>query len=228
MMCNVSYGKPRRHPMKPSLLVVAALTATAAVSGPLPQDGTKPSAFDQPHLEQLVAPIALYPDALLTQILMASTYPLEIVQADRWVAKNPDLKGTELEEALKTQDWDPSVEALCGFPTVLKQMSENLDWTRDLGDAFLGQKAELMDTVQTMRKKALDAGALKTTEQQKVVQEDGAVAIEPAQPDVVYVPAYSPTVVYGPGWYYPYWYYPYWYYPPPPGAGFVSFGVGYF
>ena len=101
---------------------------------------------------------------------MASTYPLEIVEAARWVQKNPSLKGKALEEALKSQDWDPSVKSLCGFPAVLKQMNDNLDWTQDLGDAFLGQKEELMDTVQTMRKKALEAGNLKSSEQQKVTR----------------------------------------------------------
>jgi hypothetical protein len=183
--------------------------------------------FTRAQLEQLVAPIALHPDTLLTQILSASTYPLEIVQAQRWVDRNPELKGAALEEALKTQEWDPSVKALCGFPPVLKQMSENLDWTRDLGDAFLGQKTELMDTVQRMRKRALDSGNLKTTEQQKVVQDEGTIVIEPVSPAIIYVPAYSPLVVYGPGWYYPYWYYPYGYYPPPHGGGYVSFGIGF-
>lgn len=187
----------------------------------------KQEKFSQAQLEQLVAPIALHPDPLLTQILSASTYPIEIVQAQRWVERNSELKGAELEQALKAQDWDPSVKALCGFPTVLKQMSDNLDWTRDLGDAFLGQKNELMDTVQTLRKRALDSGNLRTTTQQKVLRTDGSIVIEPVSPEVVYVPAYSPLVVYGPGWYYPYWYYPYWYYPPPAGGGFVSFGIGF-
>jgi hypothetical protein len=209
-----------------ALLALAAQEAQPAQSAQ--PDQSPATAFTQERLEQLVAPIALYPDALLTQILMASTYPLEIVEADRWVDRNPGLKGTALEEALKTEEWDASVKVLCGFPTVLKKMSDQLDWTRDLGDAFLAQKADVMDTVQRMRKKALDAGSLKSTEQQKVVQDEGAVVIEPAAPDVVYVPAYSPLVVYGPGWYYPTWYYPYWYYPPPPGGGFISFGFGFF
>jgi hypothetical protein len=109
-------------------------------------DAAKPEAkFDAAHLEQIVAPIALYPDGLLSQILMSSTYPLEIVEAARWMAKNPSLKEKTLEDALKSQDWDASVKSLCGFQSVLKQMNENLDWTQDLGDAFLGQKAELMD-----------------------------------------------------------------------------------
>jgi len=211
-----------------AFLALAAQDAQPVQPGQPQSDQSAPSTFTTERLEQLVAPIALYPDALLTQILMASTYPLEIVQAERWVEANPGLKGTALEEALKAEDWDPSVKVLCGLPTVLKKMNDELDWTRDLGDAFLSQKADVMDTVQRMRKKALDAGSLKTTEQQKVTQDQDVVVIEPASPDVVYVPSYSPLVVYGPGWYYPYWYYPYWYYPPPPGAGFVSFGFGFF
>lgn len=185
-----------------------------------------PKTFATEQLEQLAAPIALYPDPLVAQILMASTYPLEIVEASRWVEQNSALKGEALEEALKQNEWDPSVKSLCGFPTVLKRMNDNLAWTRDLGDAFLAQKTELMDTIQTMRRKALDAGTLKTTEQQKIVQDDGKIVVQPANPDVIYVPTYSPAVVYGPSWYYPYSYYPGWYDPWP--WAFVSFGIGFF
>jgi Protein of unknown function (DUF3300) len=219
--------------MSPTSKISAMTLALLAFALPAAQQVGDPSSsaaqaqFTQAQLEQLVAPIALHPDGLLTQILTASTYPLEVVQAQRWVDQNSALKGAALEDALKPQDWDPSVKALCGFPTVLKQMSDNLDWTRDLGDAFLGQKTQLMDTVQRMRKKALDAGTLKSTPQQKVVQSEGTIAIEPVSAEVVYVPAYSPLVVYGPGWYYPYWYYPYWYYPPPYGGGYVTFGIGF-
>jgi hypothetical protein len=211
-----------------------AAFALALLGVPLPaseqdsgQGAVSTSNFSQARLEQMVAPIALHPDALLTQILMASTYPIEVVEADTWIGKNPGLKGDALEEALKSKDWDPSVKALCGFPTVLKQMSDNLPWTRDLGDAFLGQKAELMDTVQRMRKKALASGALKTTEQQKVSQDGDAIVVEPASPEVVYVPAYSPVVVYGPGWSYADWYYPAFYAPPPYPGPFITFGFGF-
>jgi hypothetical protein len=183
-------------------------------------------AFGTDQLEQLVAPIALYPDALLTQILMASTYPLEVVEADRFMKQNPDLKDDALNQALLDKDWDPSVKSLCALPDVLKSMSENLDWTQDMGDALLSQKAELMDTVQRMRGKAHEAGNLKTTEQQVVTrQEDKIIVIESSDPEVVYVPQYSSTVVYG-GWGYPSWYYPPFYYPPPPGYGFMSFTAG--
>jgi hypothetical protein len=208
-----------------------AAVALALLAAPQPQTDQAPAdaqQFSADRLEQMVAPIALYPDTLLTQVLMASTYPLEVVEADRFMARNPGLTGPALDEALKTQSWDPSVKALCGVPTVLKKMSDDLDWTRDLGDAFLGQKTELMDTVQRMRNKAIDAGNLKSTTQQKVVQTGDTVVIEPAAPDVVYVPAYSPVVVYGPGWYYPYWYYPYWYPPPVYDGPFITFGIGFF
>ena len=159
-------------------------------------------------------------------MLMAATYPLEIVEAARWVKANPGLKDKALEEGLKKQDWDASVKSLCGFPDVLKQMDENLDWTQDLGDAFLGQKTELMDTVQRMRGKAYDSGNLKTTEQQIVTQQpDKIIVIQPADPEVIYVPTYSSTVVYG-GWSYPSYYYPPMYYPPPYGYGAMAFTVG--
>jgi hypothetical protein len=184
-----------------------------------------PSLFTSDRLEQLVAPIALYPDSLVAQILMASTYPLEIVEAARWVDQNPGLKGTALEEGLKQNEWDPSVKALCEVPTVLKKMNDNIAWTKDLGDAFLAQKVELMDTIQQMRRKALDAGSLKTTQQQTVTQDDGQIVIQQANPDVIYVPVYSPAV-YGPAWYYPTYYYPGWY-DPWWGWG-IAFGIGFF
>ena len=190
-------------------------------------DSTSSEDFDTEKLEQLVAPIALYPDALLMQIMMAATYPLEIVEADRWIRDQPDLKGDALDEALLEKDWDASVKSLTTLPSVLKQMSENLDWTQDLGDAFLAQQNDLLDTAQRMRGLAYDAGNLETTEQQTVTQqEDKIIVIESTSTEVIYVPTYSPTVVYGVGWGYPYWFYPRWYYPPRPGYGFVAFGAG--
>jgi uncharacterized membrane protein YgcG len=215
--------------MNTSLKLIALVSVLLGLVAPLrAQEPTAPKAFTNDRLEQMAAPIALYPDALVAQILMASTYPLEVVEAARWVEKNPGLQGQALQDALKTQEWDPSVKALCGFPTVLKQMNDNVEWTHDLGDAFLGQKTELMDTIQTMRRKAIDAGNLKTTEQQQVIQESDAVVIQPTNPEVIYVPSYSPVVVYGPSWYYPTWYYPGWYVAPAWGFGFVSFGIGFF
>lgn len=189
--------------------------------------GAPAAVFAPDQLEQLVAPIALYPDALLMQILMASTYPLEIVQADRFVRQNPELTGEALDQALLEQDWDPSIKSLCTLPSVLTQLSENLDWTQDLGDAFLGQEDEILDTVQRMRGKAYEAGNLQSSEQQVVTQqEDKIIVIESPDPQVIYVPTYSPTVVYGPTWGYPTYYYPPMYYPPPPGYGLISFGIG--
>jgi hypothetical protein len=200
---------------------------TSATSGSTQTAAPADGAFATDQLEQLVAPIALYSDGLLMQILMASTYPLEIVEANRWVSSNSELTGDALDEALKEEDWDPSVKSLVTFPTVLTEMSDNLDWTQDLGDAFLGQESEVMDTIQIMRGKAYDEGNLETTEQQVVKQDaDKIIVIESPSPEIVYVPTYSPTVVYGPGWGYPSYYYPAWYYPPRPGYGLVSFGVG--
>ena len=200
----------------------------AAVAAPAQEAQAAPAgaAFTPEQLEQIVAPIALHPDTLIAQILMASTYPLEIVEAARWVQKNSSLKGEKLEEALKGQDWDPAVKSICGLPSVLKQMNDNLDWTQDLGDAFLGQKKELMETVQKMRKKALEAGTLKSTEEQKVSEDGDIIIIQSASPEVVYVPTYSPTVVYGSAWSYPSYYYPPMYAPYPPGAPLFSFGMG--
>ena len=188
-------------------------------------------AFTKEQLEQLVAPIALYPDGLLTHVFMAATYPLQIVEARRFMEKNPGLEGDKLNEALKEHDWDSAVKSLCTFPDVLEKMNENLDWTQDLGDAMLGQQAELLDAVQRMRGKAYDSGNLKTTEQQTItVQQQPPpdpkiIVIESKDPEVIYVPTYSPTVVYG-GWGYPYWYYPGMYPYYPYGYGFMSFTAG--
>ncbi len=153
--------------------------------------------FPPDQIEQLVAPIALYPDALVAQMLMAATYPLDIVQAARWTRDNGDLEGEALEEAAEERAWDPSVKTLVFFPEVLEYMSENLDWTQDLGDAMLGQQDELMDAVQRLRNEAQDAGTLQTTEQQRVEAEGDTIVIQPAEPQVVYVPTYDPSTVYG-------------------------------
>lgn len=168
------------------------------------------------ELAQLLAPIALYPDDLVSQILMASTYPLEVVQADRWVKKNKQMKGDALAKALEKESWDPSVKSLVGFPSILAAMSEKLDLTTKVGDAFLSQQKDVMDTIQMLRKKAYDAGNLKTSKEQKVIVEKEVIVIKQADPEVIYVPSYSPTVVYG-AWMYPA-YPPYYYYPPPPPA----------
>jgi hypothetical protein len=206
--------------------------AVISVPAARAQDGGPPAAqFKPEELEALVAPIALYPDALLAQVLMASTYPLEIVEAARWSKANPGLKEQALQDALQKQSWDPSVKSLAAFPTVLQMMNEKLDMTQKLGDAFLGQQKDVMDAVQRLRARAQAAGNLKSGEEQTIATEpDGdntIIKIEPTQPDVVYVPAYSTMVVYGP---WPYPMYPPYYYPPPPGYApggiFFGFTVG--
>jgi hypothetical protein len=171
----------------------------------------------------------LYPDPLLAQLLAASTYPLEIVQLQQWLAKNQNLKDKTLADAVAKQPWDPSIQALAALPDVVKLMGENIQWTTDLGNAFLAQQSEVMDTVQRMRKKAQDKGTLTSTEQQRVetrvVENKSVIVIEQANPQVVYVPSYDPVVVYGPAYYpYPPIYYPPWgYY----AAGMaISFGFG--
>ncbi|MDG2307550.1 MAG: DUF3300 domain-containing protein [Candidatus Binatia bacterium] len=185
------------------------------------------------QLEQLVAPIALYPDSLVAQVLMASTYPLEVVEAARWVKSNPDLKEKALEDALEKQSWDASVKSLTAFPQALDMMNDKLDWTTQLGDAFLAQQKDVMNSVQVLRGKAKKEGNLESNQQQTVKVENAptgtqtqTIIIEPADPQIVYVPTYNPTVVYG-AWPYPA-YPPFYYYPP--GYAFIgstlSFGVG--
>ena len=172
-----------------------------------------------------MAPIALYPDSLLAQILTASTYPLEIVQAARFVKQNKELKGEKLMEAAKDKDWDPSVKAMLEFPDVLSMMDEKIEWTQKLGDAFLDQQKDVMESVQRLRRKANESGNLKTTKEQIVIveKETKVIVIESASPEVVYVPTYNPTVVYG-AWPYPA-YPPYPVYAYPYGAG-LAFTAG--
>src|ERR1700678_4360694 len=160
---------------------------------PQPEAQGAPLAQQTPEqLQRLVAPIALYPDSLVAQILAASTFPEEVVEADRWVQAHPDLKGQALGDAVNQQPWDPSVKALAAFPSVLGNMDKNLSWTSTLGDAYYNQQQDVMDAVQVMRRKAQDAGNLKSTPQQTVTAEDSDIDIQPADPDVVYVPAYDP------------------------------------
>jgi hypothetical protein len=180
------------------------------------------ASFSQEELDQILAPIALHPDPLIAQILMASTYPLEVVQADRWAQQNKSLKGDAVTAALEKQDWDPSVKSLVAFPQVLTMMSEKLDWTQKLGDAFLADQKKVLDTIQSLRAKAQASGNLKTTKEQTVIVEEKIIKIEPASPQVVYVPTYNPTVVYG-AWPYPA-YPPYSYYPP----GYVASSMMWF
>src|SRR5262245_9759429 len=222
--------------------------AQQAAQPPAPEGEAPTDAppFKPEELEQIVAPIALYPDAVVAQTMMASTYPLDVIQAARFMKSKPDLKDQALNEELKKYDWDDSVKSLCSFPQVLQLMNEKIDWMQKLGDAFLGQRKDTMDAIQRLRAKAQAQGNLKSNEQQKVIVEDAPPApppqpgqpapaeqpaqqtiikIEPANPQVVYVPSYNPTVVYG-AW--PPAYPPYYPYPPGYawGAAALSFGVG--
>ena len=212
-----------------SILASALLFAVSPQNLLADQDVQVPQA--PPHsrntpdqLQQLVAPIALYPDSLVAQILAASTYPEQVVEADRWLQAHSDLKGDALGQAVDSQPWDPSVKALTAFPSVLGNMDKNLSWTSSLGDAYYNQQPAVMDAVQAMRQRAQAAGNLRTTPQQTVDEQGSTIVIQPASTDVVYVPAYDPWLVYGdplvawPGWYaYPgIWY----------GGPYLAFGVG--
>ena len=187
-----------------------------------PTPAAKPSAQE---LRQLVAPIALYPDALVAQVLAASTYPTQIVEAERWMQSHSDLKGDKLGKEVDKQNWDPSVKALAQFPSVLENMDKNLSWTSSLGEAYVNQPQDVTDAVQTLREEARKAGHLNDNEQEKVTTQGKTIIIEPANPQVVYVPAYDPWLVYGapivayPGWY------------PVPGIFWggvgLSFGIGF-
>ena len=240
--------------MRPTFWKPAAALLLAVLVGWPPVATTQeagPPAFKAEELEQLVAPIALYPDPLVAQVLMASTYPLDVVQAARFAKDNAKLPGDQLSEALKAHPWDDSVKSLVSFPQALAMMSDKLDWTQKLGDAFLAQQQDLMAAVQRLRAKAHTAGNLKTTAEQKVTVASAAaptppaaaatpapqtavvqpapqvITIEPTNPQVVHVPTYNPAVVYG-SWPYPAYPPPAPYYPPGyvAGTALLSFGAG--
>jgi Protein of unknown function (DUF3300) len=214
--------------------LLVQFTAGAESYGAQNQSGEQsPASPGKPspkELQQLVAPIALYPDALVAQILAAATYPTQIVEADRWMQRHSNLKGEELAKEVDKQDWDPSVKALAQFPSVLENMDKNLSWTSSLGEAYVNDPQDVTDAVQVMRQEAKKAGHLNSSEQEQVTTQGNTIVIEPANPEVVYVPAYDPWLVYGgpivayPGWY-PvqgvFW----------GGVGLsfgVGFGIGYF
>src|SRR6201988_3203963 len=206
-------------------IIPLAVTQTTASSS-----GTAAAKIPPDQLDSLVAPIALYPDPLLAQTLAASTYPLEIIQLQQWLLRNPELKDKALVDAVSKQTWDPSIQAMAALPDVVKRLADDITWTTDLGNAFLAQQADVMDAVQRMRQKAQGTGALKSNSQQKVetevVENKTVIVVEQANPQVVYVPSYNPTVIYGP----PVYPSPPIYYPPSTGAviaaSAISFGVG--
>jgi|GEM_PF-3732005 len=193
------------------LLVIPFAVLSAEVQVNAAEDSEK--IFKPQELEQLLAPIALYPDALLAQVLTAATYPLEVVEANRFVEKNPKLKGEALLKAARDKDWEPSVKAMLGFPDVLAMMDKELEWTRRLGDAFIAQQGDCMDAVQRLRQKAHARGNLKTSAEQVIIVEPDTqvIIIKPRHARIIYVPVYDPTVIYGVWWYpaYP----PYYFYP---------------
>jgi hypothetical protein len=213
------------------LIAVSQSDLLAQQSIPPPPPDASAAAPVQPltpdQLGQLVAPIALYPDALIAQILAASTYSTEVVDADRWLQTQTGATPQQIASKVNGESWDPSVKALTAFPTVLAQMDKNLDWTTNLGNAYYNQPQDVMDAVQTMRRRAQASGNLKSSTQQAVSTVNGSVVIAPANPSVVYVPVYNPWVVYGA----PLAVYPGFYYAPPPGIFFgtglaIGFGIG--
>ncbi|NQW53472.1 MAG: DUF3300 domain-containing protein [Rhodospirillales bacterium] len=212
------------------LALSTAVLALAPFHASRAQDSNKP--FTTEQLDQMLAPVALYPDALLSQVLMGATYPLEIVEAARWSQANPNLKGDAAVAAVKDKSWDVSVKSLTAFPQTLQMMSNQLDWTQKLGDAMIGQQKDVATAVQRLRAKAEAAGNLKSTPQQRVTTQSSgganAIVIEPANPELLYVPYYNPAWAYGP---WPYSAYPPPYYPPPPNYGAalmtgMMFGLG--
>ena len=213
---------PRRAltPVLAGVMVLALTPLLPIAAQQLPLETTQAAPETPEQLEQLVAPIALYPDALEAQILAAATYPTEMVQADRWVQQHSYLQGEQLAAAVDHQSWDASVKALTAFPLVLANLDKNLSWTEALGNAYFNQPQDVLDAVQVMRQRAEDAGNLQTTAQERVVNEGSTIIVEPAQPEVCYVPNYDPWVVYGaPVAVYPGYFYDPWYGPP-----FISFG----
>ena len=230
---------PKRCSFAKSLRTLSAMVVAVAIvpgdtllSAPSPlrsQSSAQAPKIPPDQLDSLVAPISLYPDPLLAQTLAASTYPLELIQLQQWLLRNPGLKDQALADAVAKQPWDPSIQALAGLPDVVKRLADDIQWTTDLGNAFLAQQADVMDAVQRMRKKAQDNGNLKSGEQQsvetKVIENKSVIVIEQSNPQVVYVPSYDPMVVWGA----PLYPYPPIYYPP---AGYyaaglaISFGVG--
>jgi hypothetical protein len=211
--------------MIPGYVFPAAVAASP--QQPLSQEAVSdaaPVTIPAAQLDSLVAPIALFPDPVLAQVLAASTYPLELLQLHQWVQKNPDLKDKKLLEAVEKQPWDPSIQAMAALPDLVKRLADDIQWTTDLGNAFLAQQADVMEAVQRMRRKAQEKGTLTSTPQQTVqtqtLEREQVIVIEQADPEVVYIPSYDPYWAYGD----PFYPYPPIYYPT--GALALTFGVG--
>jgi len=219
-----------------ALVLVGALAFSSTAVGfadesAAGQQAPAPSVRQTPEqLQQLVAPVALYPDELVAEVFAAATYPDQVVEADRWLQDHKNLQGQQLGNAIDKKPWDSSVKALAEFPSVLANMDKNLSWTSSLGEAYMNQQQDVMNAVQVMRQRAQRSGNLNSNSQQKVTKQGSTIVIEPAAPDVVYVPTYDPWIAYGgpvvawPGWYsYP------GLYVATPGISFgFGFGVGFF
>ena len=217
-----------------TMVLAAGSVPTLAVQQTDGDQAVQPAQQTPAELQQLVAPFALYPDALVAQILAASTYPTQIVEAERWLQKHSKLQGEELAKETDKESWDPSVKALTQFPSVLAKMNESLSWTSAVGDAYFNQQQDVLDAVQVMRKRAEDAGILQSTPQQTVATQDSTIIIEPANPDTCYLPIYDPWTVYGtplavyPGYTFDPWVGPAFYFGPGIGLGFFGgFGWGW-
>jgi hypothetical protein len=211
-----------------ALLLAPAGGLLFAQQNPQPPQAPPPNqALSPDQLDDLVAPVALYPDPLIGQILVAATYPLELVQVSQWLQRNPGLTGADLTQGAQQQNWDPSIQAMVVFPDLVKRLNQDITWTTNLGNAFLAQQADVMDAVQRMRLKAQQAGKLPSTPQERVTTTNQGgqpiIDIEPADPQVIYVPNYDPAYFWGPSLYYPY---ANWFYPPFIGGNYFGFGFG--
>lgn len=210
-------------------LVALAMVSFGAAQAQRPMERQAMRAYSQAELDQLLAPVALYPDALLSQLLMAATYPLEVVQAARWSRANRDLQGDEAVRAVEDRDWDPSVKSMVAFPELLQRMDERLEWTERLGEAFLSQEGQVMATVQQLRRRADDAGNLRSSDELVVRREADYILLDPPSPERVYVPYYDTRVIYGRWWwpeYQPYVWSPWAGYSWSPGYSVFGWGLG--
>lgn len=218
----------RALPIAISIALAPVASAQTYYPPPPPAGMQVQAAFSQEDLDRMLAPIALYPDALLSQILMAATYPLEVAEAARWSRANPGLQGDRAVRAVEQQAWDPSVKSLVAFPQILAMMGDKIEWTERLGDAFLALEPQVMDSVQNLRQRAYAAGTLRSDDQIRVESQGPAIMIVPANPEIVYVPYYDPTVVYGNWWWAapPVYWAPWGGYRPPHQGFFLSWGTG--